>query len=69
MRVLEISGLPELFEGTGFDLQISEWKSPRASTLFMTDIASLSVHEATGNILLLSDESHSSSSTHLTAGR
>ena len=57
MRVLIVSGLPELFEGTGFDLQIREWKSPRASTLFMTDLSSLSVHEATGNILLLSDES------------
>ncbi len=57
MRVLVITGLPELFEGTAFDLQISDWKSPRASTLFMTDLASLSVHETTGNILLLSDES------------
>ncbi len=57
MRVLVVSGLPELFDGGPFQVKISEWKSPRASTLFMTDLSSLTFHEPTGNILLLSDES------------
>lgn len=57
LRVLAIAGLPELLAGRRFDLQISEWQSARASALFMTDLSSLSFHEATGNMLLLSDES------------
>lgn len=57
MRVLIVSGFPDLVADVPFQLRISEWKSPRASTLFMTDLSSLTVHEPTGNILLLSDES------------
>ena len=57
LRVLEISGLPGLATGEAIDLQISEWKSSTASTLFMTDLSSLTLHDATGHLLLLSDES------------
>ncbi|MEX2493525.1 MAG: SdiA-regulated domain-containing protein [Nitrospirales bacterium] len=57
LRVLEISGLPDLLNGDGMNLQIREWKSSTAWTLFMTDLSSLTLHEATGNILLLSHES------------
>jgi uncharacterized protein YjiK len=57
MRVLTIDGLPELLEHGRFRLQIGEWKPSTARTLFMTDLSSLSLHERTGNLLLLSDES------------
>jgi uncharacterized protein YjiK len=57
LRVLEISGLPELLDGSAIDLQIKEWKSPQAYSLFMTDLSSLTFHEPTGHMLLLSHES------------
>jgi uncharacterized protein YjiK len=57
LRVLVISGLPQLYAGDGFDLQIREWKAATASSLFMTDLSSLTFHEPSGNLLLLSDES------------
>jgi len=58
LRIIEISGLMEAFEGQGvLNLQIKEWKSPKAATLFMTDISSVSFHEKTGTLLILSDES------------
>lgn len=57
LRVFIISGLPGLLNGSAFDLQISEWTSSKASALFMTDLSSLTFHEQTGNVLLLSDES------------
>lgn len=57
LRVLVISGFPETLHGRTFDLQIEEWKSSRAATLFMSDLSSLTFHEETGNVLLLSDES------------
>jgi uncharacterized protein YjiK len=57
LRVLEISGLPELLRGGSMNLRIREWKPSTASTLFMTDLSSLTLHEPTGNMLLLSHES------------
>jgi len=60
LRVLTISGLPDLVEGNyskRMDLNIKEWKPSTAPTLFMNDLSSLSYHEDTGNLLLLSDES------------
>ncbi len=56
MRVLTVDGLETLVNGQRIDLQIGEWKPPRARTLFMRDLSSLTVHEQTGNVLLLSDE-------------
>ena len=57
MRVLAISGLPDVLSGTNFNLQIDEWRPANASGLFVTDLSSLTLHEPTGNLLLLSDES------------
>lgn len=57
LRVLEISGIPDLLDGKRMNLRIREWKSSTASTLFMTDLSSLTLHEPSGNMLLLSHES------------
>lgn len=57
LRVLVISGLPEVLAGSGFDLQINDWRPAYADAPFMMDLSSLSLHEATGNLLLMSDES------------
>ena len=57
LRVLTISGLDVQRESPVFNLAISEWKSWAAASLFMSDLSSLTLHEATGNLLLLSDES------------
>ncbi len=58
MRVLEIGGLRELLEGSRFDLQIKEWQPAESVRLLMTDLSSLTYHETSGHMLLLSDESH-----------
>ncbi|MDX5446112.1 MAG: SdiA-regulated domain-containing protein [Zoogloeaceae bacterium] len=57
MRVLVVTGLPGILNGNDFNLQIDEWRPTNASGLFVTDLSSLTRHEATGNLLLLSDES------------
>lgn len=57
LRVLVIRGLDVLNESTGFNIDISEWKSSSAASLFMSDLSSLTLHEPTGHLLLLSDES------------
>lgn len=57
LRIYEISGLPGVLRGERFDLQISEWKESRSPGLFMRDLSSLTLHEPTGHMLLLSDDS------------
>jgi uncharacterized protein YjiK len=59
LRVFEISGLAQLLAGSTapMNLQITEWLSPKARGLFMTDLSSLTYHEKTGHLLLLSHES------------
>lgn len=57
LRVLVITGLDPARRNPGFDIAISEWKSSTAASLFMRDLSSLSLHEPTGHLLLLSDES------------
>ena len=57
MRVLVITGLDPAMPSSGFNIDISEWKSSRASSLFMSDLSSVTVHDETGHLLLLSDES------------
>lgn len=57
LRVLVIRGLDVPGGSTGFDIDISEWKSSNAASLFMSDLSSLTLHEPTGHLLLLSDES------------
>ena len=57
LRVLVIRGLDVFNASTGFNIDIAEWTSPRAASLFMSDLSSLTLHEPTGHLLLLSDES------------
>ncbi|MGF6346135.1 SdiA-regulated domain-containing protein [Variovorax sp. W2I14] len=57
MRVLMITGLDPATPSAGFNIDISEWKSSRAASLFMSDLSSVTVHDETGHLLLLSDES------------
>lgn len=57
LRILVIDGLRGMLEKGVLDMEITEWKSSRASSLFMADLSSLTLHEPTGNMLLLSDES------------
>ena len=57
LRVLVVHGLDALQPPNGFNIDISEWKSSRAASLFMSDLSSLTLHEPTGHLLLLSDES------------
>lgn len=57
LRVLVVTGLPEVLAGSAFDLQINDWRPAYADAPFMMDLSSLSLHEATGNLLLMSDES------------
>lgn len=58
LRVFHVSGLRGLLSSGHFDLQIAEWKPAAPARLMMTDLSSLTYHEATGHLLLLSDESH-----------
>jgi len=57
LRVLVISGLDAFSASTGFNIDIAEWTSSSAAALFMSDLSSLTLHEPTGHLLLLSDES------------
>ena len=57
LRVLVISGLDAFNASVGFNIDIREWKSSSAASLFMSDLSSLTLHEPTGHLLLLSDES------------
>ena len=57
LRVLVIQGLDVSGRSSGFSIDISEWTSSRAASLFMSDLSSLTLHEPTGHLLLLSDES------------
>ena len=57
LRVLVVSGLDVFNESLGFNINIHEWASSSAASLFMSDLSSLTLHEPTGQLLLLSDES------------
>ena len=57
LRVFVITGLRAGVKDAGFNIDINEWKSSDASSLFMSDLSSLTYHEPTGKLLLLSDES------------
>jgi uncharacterized protein YjiK len=56
-RVFEIDGLPRLMEGQGANLQIREWQPRQAFWRFLRDLSSLSRHDGSGHMFLLSDES------------
>ncbi|MDO9437805.1 SdiA-regulated domain-containing protein [Hydrogenophaga sp.] len=57
LRVLVVSGLDVFNESTGFNINIHEWQSSSAASLFVSDLSSLTLHEPSGQLLLLSDES------------
>lgn len=47
----------ELLKKGHLDLQINEWQPKSPSHLMLTDLSSLTYHEATDHMFLLSDES------------
>ena len=57
MRIYMIDGLQQILDGGGMNLSIQEWKSNRASSLFHSDLSSLTFHEPTDHMLVLSHES------------
>ncbi len=57
LRVLEFRGLVEAAHGGQFDIGIREWHLNRSSTYFLRDLSSVSYHEESGMLLLLSHES------------
>lgn len=57
LRLFELSGLAELLDGRRLDLQIGEWFPRGSAALLLRDLSSLTYHEDSGSMLLLSDES------------
>lgn len=57
LRLFEFSGLPSLLNGHQINLQISEWVPSRSAALIISDLSSLTFHEESQNMLILSDES------------
>lgn len=55
IRVLRVRGLAEAVAGEGFSINVTEWQPGDRFGHFTTDLSSLSAHDATGNLLLLSD--------------
>lgn len=58
LRVLAVSGFIGAPPGRSIAVRIEELKSPDSPWLFMRDLSSLSLHDETGHLLLLSDESN-----------
>ena len=58
LRVLAVSGFIGAQPGSPIAVRIEELKSPDSLWLFMRDLSSLSLHDETGHLLLLSDESN-----------
>ena len=58
LRVLAVSGFIGAPPGRPIAVRIEELKSPDSPWLFMRDLSSLSLHDETGHLLLLSDESN-----------
>jgi uncharacterized protein YjiK len=57
LRVLAITGFVEADPHAPADIRITEVKLPRSPKLFVRDLSSLTVHEPSGQLLLLSDQS------------
>jgi uncharacterized protein YjiK len=57
LRIFEIEGLEAWLKGGAQNLQIREWLPEKDLPVFIRDISSLSTHDRTGHILVLSDES------------
>ncbi|MFV0372081.1 MAG: SdiA-regulated domain-containing protein [Azonexus sp.] len=57
LRVLAVSGPSILQQEAESELRVAEWRPVPESALFVKDLSSIEVHEVSGNLLLLSDES------------
>lgn len=57
LRLLELSGFATLLDTQRIDLQIREWIPKSSTALLISDLSSLTYHEESGNMLVLSDES------------
>lgn len=55
IRVLVIEGLTQTMAGPGLNLTAREWRPNERTGHFAADLSSLSAHDATGNLVLLSD--------------
>lgn len=55
IRVLKVSGLDEAIRGEGLDIEVREWQPRDLIGHVTADLSSLSAHDPTGNLLLLSD--------------
>lgn len=55
VRVLVIAGLARSLAAPGLDLTVTEWVPQERTGHFAADLSSLSAHDATGNLVLLSD--------------
>jgi uncharacterized protein YjiK len=57
LRLFELAGVTSLFDDRRLDLQIGEWPLDGWFGWMFRDLSSLTYHESSGNMLLLSDES------------
>ncbi len=55
VRVLILEGLDKTLMGAGLDVTVREWRPRERTGHFAADLSSLSAHDATGNLVLLSD--------------
>jgi len=58
LRVLAVTGFVGAQAGAPMAVRIEELKTPGSPRLFMRDLSSLSLHDETGHLLLLSDQSN-----------
>ena len=57
LRLIEFRGFAEIVHGGRVDLDIREWRLGAPLAYFLRDLSSVSYHEGSGMLLLLSDES------------
>ncbi|MFV0490462.1 MAG: SdiA-regulated domain-containing protein [Pseudorhodobacter sp.] len=57
LRVLEVSGIEEALAGARLDISVRDLQSRNGARLFMRDLSSVTLHEKTGHLLLLSEMS------------
>ena len=57
LRLFELSGLETLLDTRPINFQIREWVPSDSASLLISDLSSLTYHEESGNMLILSDES------------
>lgn len=57
VRVLVIGGLDQAVQGRGLGVTVREWQPDSWAGHFVADLSSVTVHDPTGNMVLLSDMS------------